>query len=59
MTDQAKAEEIIRSLISVIEGTEEEYGLIDMLDGYYYGSSAIVDIENLVKEAKLFLMENR
>lgn len=58
MTDQAKAEEIIRSLISVIEGTEE-YGLIDMLDGYYYGSSAIVDIENLVKEAKLFLMENR
>ena len=59
ITHENKGNEIIKSFISIVEGTEEEYGLIDMLDGCYYDSSYIVDIENLIKEAKLFLEENR
>jgi len=58
MTNQEKGHEIIKSLISVIEGTEEEYGLVDMMDNYYSDSYYIADIENLVKEAKLFLAVN-
>lgn len=57
ITHENKGNEIIKSFILIVEGTEEEYGLLDMMDGYYLDSSYIVGIENLIKEAKLFLEE--
>lgn len=52
-----KGHEIIKALISVIEGTEENVGLLDTIDYYYYGDSDIANINKLIKEAKLFLTE--
>lgn len=59
MTDQEKGNEIIKALVLAIEGTEVEYGLLDMMDGYYSDSPGIVNIENLIEEAKLFLVANK
>lgn len=55
MTDQEKEKEIIRSLMFVIEGSDEIYGLIDRPDIHYTSSTDMIDVDKLFKEAKSFL----
>ena len=56
--DNLHAVELIKSLLFVVEGSDEIYGLLDMMDGHYSGSPDMIDINKLIKEAKLFLKEN-
>lgn len=53
-----EGKEIIKSLIGLIEGTEENYGLIRMLDGYYNDCLEDIGCYKILKEAKLFIGEN-
>lgn len=55
MDNLQNAVEIIKSLIFVIEGSDDTYGLIDRQDAYYINSHDMIDIDKLLKEAKSFL----
>lgn len=59
MDNLQNAVELITTFLFVVEGSDEIHGLIDRQDVYHTSSTDMIDVDKLLREAKLFLMENR